>query len=116
MKTMKAKTWKDILMLRMTWMEKLQFYLFLAWSTTAGVTFATLFEEGSPMTPLMEVLYVIFYLLFLALSFVLAFDIFVKPRLCPSSATAPRTTSVSNSNDNPLFGINQIGAGSAMGM
>ena len=112
MKATKAKTWKDVLVLRMTWMEGLQFCLFLAWSTTAWVTFANLFEEGSPTTTFMDLLRVIFYLLFFALLGVLAFDIFIKPRLCPSSATASRTTSsVSNANDNPLFGVGQMGAG-----
>jgi len=103
---------EDVLVLRMAWMEGLQFCLFLAWQHVSLGHFCQPFREGSPTTTFMDLLRVIFYLLFFALLGVLAFDIFIKPRLCPSSATASRTTSsVSNVNDNPLFGVGQMGAG-----
>ena len=117
LKAMKAKTWKDVLLLRMTWMEGLQFCLFIAWSTTTWITFANLFEEGSSMTPFVDLLRGIFIILCGCVLGTLTFDIFIKPRLCPSSATASSTTSsVSNADDNATFGIGQMGAGVAVGM
>ena len=98
-------------------MEGLQFCLFIAWSTTTWVIFANLFEEGSSVTLFVELLRGIFRLLAACLGGVLVFDIFIKPRLCPSSATASSTTSsVSNADDNAAFGIGQMGAGVGVGM
>mmetsp|Transcript_14632 Transcript_14632/g.29832 ORF Transcript_14632/g.29832 Transcript_14632/m.29832 type:complete len:94 (+) Transcript_14632:128-409(+) len=49
------------------------------------------------MTDFMQTLITLFILFFYSLCALVLFDIFVRPRLCPSSAT---TTSAENDNDN----------------
>mmetsp|Transcript_14638 Transcript_14638/g.29845 ORF Transcript_14638/g.29845 Transcript_14638/m.29845 type:complete len:437 (+) Transcript_14638:157-1467(+) len=97
MKDRKTKTWGDVMVLKMGKMEGFQFSLGSILGTVAWVEFATLNEGGELMTDFMQTLITLFILFFYSLCALVLFDIFVRPRLCPSSAT---TTSAENDNDN----------------
>ena len=70
-------------------------------STLAWMSFANTNEDGESMTGFISLLLtlvrVIFYLVLIAFTF----DVVIKPRLCPSSATATTTSSSSPHDDNP---------------
>ena len=97
--------------------------------TVAWVEIATLNEGGESMTDFMTMLFDFFRLFFASLISLVLFDIFIKPRLCPSSATTTTTsddddndatflshstastttsTSISNANNSNAFNLEQI--------
>ena len=86
MKATKAKTWVDIMLLRMGKMEGLEFGLLGLIGILAGMLFATTNEDGEPMNLLMYLLVGLFLYFFLSLFSVVIFDVVVKPILFPSSA------------------------------
>jgi len=88
MKETKAKTWVDIMVLRMGKMEAVEFGLLGLMSTFAWMLFATTNEDGEPMNLLMYSLTGLFVFLWGSLWIVVIFDIIIKPILFPSSATA----------------------------
>jgi len=95
----KTKTWGDVMVLKMGKMEGFQFSLGSILSTVAWVQFATLNEGGEPITDFMKTLIGLFTLFFFSLLFLVLFDVFVRPRLCPSSFSATTTTPDDDNND-----------------
>ena len=129
MKGRKTKTWGDVMVLKMGKMEGFQFSLGSILSTVAWVEFATLNEGGEPLTDFMRTLLDLFNLFFFSLASLVLFDIFIRPRLCPSTTTTPdddnndttslslssstttTSTSVSNANNNngdSAFNMQQV--------
>ena len=80
-------------------MEGFQFSVGSLVGTVAWVEFATLNEGGESMTDFMTTLLGLFNLFFYSLCSLVLFDIFVRPRLCPSSSAATTTTPDDNNND-----------------
>ena len=88
MKETKAKTWVDIMVLRMGKMEAVEFGLLGLMSTFAWMLFATTNEDGEPMNLFMYSLVGLFICFWISLASVIVFDVDIKPLLFPSSATA----------------------------
>mmetsp|Transcript_29589 Transcript_29589/g.58930 ORF Transcript_29589/g.58930 Transcript_29589/m.58930 type:complete len:428 (+) Transcript_29589:156-1439(+) len=88
MKETKAKTWVDIMALRMGKIEAVEFNLLGLMSTFAWMLFATTNEDGEPMNLFMYSLTWLFLYFFFSLAFVVIFDVVIKPILFPSSTTA----------------------------
>ena len=93
MKDRKTKTWGDVMVLKMGKIEGLQFSLGSILGTVTWVEFATLNEDGESLSDFMNTLVGLFKLFFFSLLFLVLFDIFIRPRLCPSSSSATTTTS-----------------------
>jgi len=89
MKDRKTKTWGDVMVLKMGKMEGMQFSLGSILVTVAWVEFATLNEGGESITDFMKTLINLFQLFFFSLLSLVLFDIFLRPRLCPSTTTTP---------------------------
>ena len=133
MKETKAKTWVDIMVLRMGKMEAVEFGLLGLMSTFAWMLFAATNEDGEPMNLLMYLLVGLFLYFFSSLASVIVFDIIIKPILFPSSATASNdgadtdtesddvnsssssTTSTTAKSDANTFQISQLHNGLAGG-
>ena len=98
MKDRKTKTWGDVMVLKMGRMEGMQFSLGSILGTVAWVEFASINEGGESITDFMRMLYYVFNLFFGSLGSLVLFDIFVRPRLCPSSSSA--TTATPDDDDN----------------
>ena len=101
MKETKTKTWQQVMLLKMNKMEGLQFSLLGLLSTLAWMSFANTNEDGESMTGFISLLVTLVRVVFYLVAIVFVFDVLIKPRLCPSSATATTTSSSSPHDDNP---------------
>ena len=98
MKETTAKTWKDVMLLKMGKMEGLEFGLLGVIGALAGLQFANTNEDGESITSFMSWLAGLFILFDLTLVLVLIYDVIVKPFIFPSSAST--TTSPDAEDDN----------------
>mmetsp|Transcript_30410 Transcript_30410/g.60403 ORF Transcript_30410/g.60403 Transcript_30410/m.60403 type:complete len:414 (+) Transcript_30410:29-1270(+) len=110
MKDRKTKTWGDVMVLKMGKMEGMQFSLGSILGTVAWVEFATLNEGGEPITDFMKTLIGLFTLFFFSLLFLVLFDVFVRPRLCPSSSSATTATPDGDNKDTASLSLSTTSA------
>ena len=127
-KDMKTKTWGDMMVLKMGKMEGFQFSLGSILGTVTWVEFAFLNEDGESITDFMATFGNLFHLFYWSLTALVIFDIIVRPRLCPSSATTTSnddndaislshsnsststSMSISNANNSNAFNMGQVTA------
>ena len=113
MKDKKTKTWGDVMVLKMGKMEGFQFSLGCILSTVAWVQFATLNEDGEPLTDFMNTLMHLSALFFFSLFILVFFDIFVRPYLCPSSSSATTATPDDDNNDTTSLSLSTTSTATA---
>ena len=111
MKDRKTKTWGDVMVLKMGRMEGMQFSLGSLMGTVAWVEFATINEDGESITDFMNTLLGLFNLFASSLLSLVGFDIFVRPYLCPSSATT--TTPDADNNETASLSLSSTSTATA---